>query len=251
MSRSQSETTVTIAASLRRRSASHRPRTQRPVSFASIGRGTRRCFSRDLRKAGRRLLAAVDVGVRQSDDPAGVADLPRVAVARLRHDRRMQEKPDVAAVADDAEAAFAPNMAGKVKLRRILDRQHMAPARRLGRMTGRRAEPVVAGRRCVMQKSANRPRSRLDLRRAGEDRPSAWRSAPPEARPPLQPFVAEQPQICHALQSPATANHPTCASESEPGAAWPEKRCVHASGRRPRLQERRQSARLPRFATTS
>jgi len=49
---SQSETDVTIAASLNSRSASHNPRTQRPLSFASIGRGTRRCRSRDLRPPG-------------------------------------------------------------------------------------------------------------------------------------------------------------------------------------------------------
>jgi len=39
-----------------------------------------------------------------------MADLPRVAVAGLHHDRRMQEKPDIAAVADDAEAVLTAAM---------------------------------------------------------------------------------------------------------------------------------------------
>ena len=105
-----------------------------------------------LAPARRRFLAAVDVGVRQSDDPACVADLPRVAVARRRHDHRMQEKPDVAAVADHAKTALAPRVSRKIELRRILDRQHMTAARRLRRMTGRRGEHDLAGHRRVVQK---------------------------------------------------------------------------------------------------
>ena len=152
MSPSQSETTVTIAASLNSRLASHRPRIQRPLSFASIGRGNLALPLPRLAPAGRRLVAAIDVGVRQSNDAAGVADLPRVAVARLHDDHRMQEKPDVAAVADHAETALAPRASGKIELCRILDRQHMAPARRLLRVTRGRCEHDLAGHRPIVQK---------------------------------------------------------------------------------------------------
>ena len=81
-----------------------------------------------------------------------MADSPRIALARLHHDDRMQEKPDVPAVADDAETPLAPRVSRKIELRRILDRQHMTPARRLRCVTGRRGEHDLAGHRPIVQK---------------------------------------------------------------------------------------------------
>jgi hypothetical protein len=64
----------------------------------------------------------------------------------------MQEKPDVPAVADNAETPLAPRVPGKIELRRILDRKPMTSARRLRRVTGRRGEHDLAGHRPIVQK---------------------------------------------------------------------------------------------------
>ena len=64
----------------------------------------------------------------------------------------MQKKPDIAAVADNAEPLLAAGMLPEVEFGRILDRQHMTPARRLGRMMNRRGEHGFQANRIVVQK---------------------------------------------------------------------------------------------------
>jgi hypothetical protein len=103
----------------------------------------------------------VKEGVRQTKHAAAMTDFPRIARARVEHNHRMNKKPDVAPVADHAEAAFARLMARIIELRGVLDRQNMAPLRRLGRARGRVRHHDFARHSVIVQKTpkALRPRS--------------------------------------------------------------------------------------------
>jgi hypothetical protein len=83
-----------------------------------------------------------------------MADLAWIARARVHNDHRMEKKSDVAAVADDAEAALAPRMAGKIEFRRVLDRQDMASPRRPRRVLGGGRKHDFARHPLIVQKPA-------------------------------------------------------------------------------------------------
>lgn len=169
-----------------------------------------------LASARRRFLAAVDVGVREPDDAARMAHLPRIAVARVHHDHRMQKKPDVAAVADHAEASLAPLVPGEIELRRVLDRQYVPPLRRDGRMIGGGREHDLARYRPVVQKAP------IALRRrpVAAEPPQASRALGRERRQKIGPlFLSRSSPNCPKSVMPCiarpSANHSSGRTESE------------------------------------
>jgi len=169
-----------------------------------------------LAPARRRLLATVDVGVREPDDAARMAHLPRIAVARVHHDHRMQKKPDVAAVADHAEASLAPLVPGEIELRRVLDRQYVPPPRRNGRMIGGGREHDLARYRLVVQKAP------IALRRrpVAAEPPQASRALGRERRQKICPlFLSRSSPNCPKSVMPCiarpSANHSSGRTESE------------------------------------
>ena len=77
----------------------------------------------------------------------------------------------------------------------------MAPARRLGRVTGRRVNHDVARHRFVVQKApiGHVPRA-VAAEPAQTGRALGDERVKKLGPPPLQPFVAERPQIDHSLK---------------------------------------------------
>ena len=102
--------------------------------------------------ARRRFRSRAHEGVRQSDNAPAMAD---VGGARpgLCHQHRVQEEPDVLAVAHHAEAALAALVAGEVDLGRVLDRQHVPAERRPRRMVGRRRDHRLKRHAPVVKKA--------------------------------------------------------------------------------------------------
>jgi len=98
-------------------------------------------------------LAAVDGNAGEPENAAGVIDPDRAGRRRLDHDRGMDIKPDIAAVADLAEVLFGLRMPGEIERAGVVDRQHVTAPRRVRRMGRRRFDDLFDRHALIVKKS--------------------------------------------------------------------------------------------------
>ena len=152
------------------------------------------------------------------------------AMLGIHRDQRMQEQPDVRAIAHRAEALLAPHMGLEVDLAGILDGQHMPARRAQARGAGRRLDHLPHRHRVIMQEP---PEAHLAPPVAAE-LAQAHRAQRRHRRHEIaanfpQPLVAERPKLhCrHALTS-SQPNHWCRSTESRNRSHGQEKDvCIH------------------------